>query len=569
MNNITTSMIMNTLFSFSGLRKPFLATSFLLALPQILLGKLGWLILFLVGAGFLSIALFVYISGLAGSSATDFESEENRADDNNGGIRLGLDTDRDGQADSVDTDDDNDGVKDDSDQCSTGETGWESNSSADNDGDGCRDASEDIDDDGDGLIEIATAAELYAVRYALDGKGRKPSPEAVLNTTGCGGNGGITSCSGYELIANISLATYADADVGKGWQPLGHDTDSSTGECDGPAFDGTFDGNGFMISDLSIRRSDEDCVGLFGHIAAGSKIRNLRLRAEIVRGRNFVGGLVGYSKSAQIFSSLVIAGEVRGGNRVGGLVGGGEETQVFSSSVVVAEVHGTDDVGGLVGDDPSAQIFSSSVVMSMVRGTGNHVGGLVGKGKSARIDSSSVVVGEVRGTDDVGGLVGCGKLTRIAYSYLVSGSNTALVGSGSKAIGIASYWDNETSGRNSGNNGDPKTSDELRRPTDYTGLYADWKEDKDIIDDSKSSNKKIRDKPLVVWCDKDNSGSIEWYEQKDEENRVWDFGTDMEYPAISCTPLTPAEWRSWWSLDRDGKPQLDQTRLYALLLFPN
>ena len=39
------------------------------------------------------------------------------------------------------------------------------------DGDGKVD-SEDIDDDGDGLIEIETAAELDAVRYQLDGTGR-------------------------------------------------------------------------------------------------------------------------------------------------------------------------------------------------------------------------------------------------------------------------------------------------------------------------------------------------------------------------------------------------------------
>ena len=46
-------------------------------------------------------------------------------------------------------------------------TGWTSESFNDADGDGCRDADEDTDVDGDGLIEIATAAQLDAVRHQL------------------------------------------------------------------------------------------------------------------------------------------------------------------------------------------------------------------------------------------------------------------------------------------------------------------------------------------------------------------------------------------------------------------
>ena len=272
-----------------------------------------------------------------------FVWNENRIDHGNNGIRSGMDTDGDRRADSVDTDDDNDGINDESDLCPAGRTGWTSNDSNDNDGDGCRDRDEDddddndkvldsmdtgtvdgrecrlhedcdddgindepdqcptsviswmsdssndndgdgcrdsdedndddndrvldsmdtgtvggrecrlhedcdndgvrdgdeaagcaldtdcdsdtfmdgtdIDDDGNGLIEIATADALNAVRYALSGNGRKLSETATLNTTGCGRNVG-DACSGYELVADISLAAYANADGGKGWQPL-------------------------------------------------------------------------------------------------------------------------------------------------------------------------------------------------------------------------------------------------------------------------------------------------------------------------------------------------------------
>ncbi len=492
------------------------------------------------------------------------------------------DKDGDGCRDaSEDTDDDNDGVGDTSDQCPVGETGWTSDSSTDKDGDGCHDESKDIDDDGDGLIEIATAAELNLVRYALNGNGIKLSETAALDTTGCGGDSGITSCSGYELVADISLAAYSN---GEGWQPLGHDTDSSTVGCQGAAFNGTFEGNGFRISDLSINRSGEDCVGLFGHITAGSEIHNLTLIiAGAVIGRGNVGGLVGDGPSARIISSSVVASQVIGTDSVGGLVGLGSSAWIHFSSVVVNEVSGAgDDVGGLTGEGIGAWIYSSSVVVGEVSGSGSSVGGLVGRGETAQIHSSSVVVGEVSGSgSSVGGLVGRGETAqiysslvvadqvsgssqvggvvgyfdngKIAYSYVVSGSNTAmLVGSGHGATGVASYWDSETSGINSGNHGQAKASDELRSPTGYDGIYADWDEDMDIFGDE--------DEPLAVWCDKDNSGSIE-EEEKNDDNRIWDFGTSSQYPAIRCTPTTPTEWRSWWSLNETGKPQLDQTRL--------
>ena len=491
--------------------------------------------------------------------------DENRLDHDNGGMRSGLDTDEDRRADSVDEDDDNDDVHDNSDQCRAGETGWTSNSSSDYDGDGCRDASsededddndrvndnldqclageidwesngssdndgdgcrdmsededddndglddtdereqqisldgvscslladcdndrvgdrdeaagcilasdcdedgvmdgEDIDDDGDGLIELARAAELDGVRYALRGNGSRLSEAEELDTNGCGGANGITSCAGYELVADISLVGYAN------WQPLGHDTDSSRQACQGDAFEGTFEGNGWTISNLTIDRSNQDCVGLFGRIAANSEIRNLRLRAERVVGRLRVGGLVGSGQSARIISSSVevaevsgdgsigglvgsgfdaaiisssgVVGEVSGFAFVGGLVGNGQESRINSSSVEAAEVSGGDQIGGLVGNGEDARIVSSSVVANEVSGTGNTVGGLMGNGPSARIHYSAVVVGNLSGVDNLGGLVGYGEGARIHSSAVVAaevrgnGNNVGgLVGNGNAA----------------------------------------------------------------------------------------------------------------------------------------
>ncbi len=456
---------------------------------------------------------------------------ENHDDHAGDGIRSGLDTDGDRRADSVDDNDDNDAYLDDV----------------------------DVDDDGDGLIEIRTHEELNAVRHQLDGSGRKLLDTGAADTTGCGGTGGITSCSGYELVDNISLADYVDYDSGKGWQPLGQDTDRVARGCQGTAFSGTFEGNGFMISNLSISRSGEDCVGLFGHLAPGATIRNLILRAEAVIGKFGVGGLVGDGNSARIVSSSVVAAEVSGSSTIGGLVGDGSNARIYSSSVVAAEVRASDVAGiysgGLVGFGQNASIFSSSAIAAQVSGQSS-TGGLVGAGLGARIHSSSVVVGEVRGGIPTGGLVGDFAAGRVAYSYMVSGSATMpLVGQGS-GTGVASYWDSDTSGVTNGNHGEAKTTSDLRSPTNYTDIYATWDDNTDLFGDGNV--------PLAVWCDEDNSGSIESDEQT-PGNLIWNFGTSSQYPAIRCTPLAPDDWRDWWSLNASGKPELDRARLDDLL----
>ncbi len=485
-----------------------------------------------------------------------FTWQVNEEDHNNNGIRPGLDTDGDGRADSVDNDIDGDGVPNGEDQCRVpgGETNWQSNDSSDKDGDGCQDANEDIDDDGDGLIEIATPAQLDEVRHALDGSGRRSLAGGALDTTGCGGDGGITSCSGYELVADISLAAYANADSGKGWQPLGHDTDDVTDGCQGAAFDGTFEGNGFMISNLSISRSSENCVGLFGQMAVDSEIRNLRLHVERVTGRSQVGGLVGRGPSARIVSVSIVMEDITAAVLLGGLVGIGNSVRIYSSSVVAGEVSGTGDfVGGLVGRGQSAQIFSSSVVTGEISSR-DIAGGLMGDGSSARIYSSSVVVGKLSGGSDIGGLFGDFGDGKVAYSYVVSGRTSAgMLAGGGSGEGVASYWDSSASGVSSGNHGEAKTSNKLRTPEGYAGIYTSWDEDMDIFGDD--------DEPLAVWCDKDNSGNIEEAEKIDA-NRIWDFGGTNDYPAIGCTPLAPDEWRSWWFLNSStDEPQLNQTRL--------
>jgi len=582
-----------------------------------------------------------------------FGREENERDhETRGGIRPGLDTDGDGRPNSLDNDDDNDGVRD-----SVEEQGCVLKPDCDDDGigdsidncplianprqhnaDGAEDGGdacdpdddndnvldgEDVDIDGDGLIEIATAVQLDAVRYQLNGIGQRLSDGGALNNNGCDGS----SCSGYELVANISLAAYIGNTYGmEGWQPLGYDTVNCQGGSDGENFNGTFAGNGFVISNLSINRPNQDCVGLFGSLVSDSVIINLTLHAEEVIGKSQTGALVGRGVEAQIVSSSVVAGNVRGtDSHIGTLVGFGNSAQIISSSVVAGKVNGNFNVGGLVGFGNSAQIISSSVVAGQVNGSFN-VGGLVGSGASARvisslgvvgqmsgtdvgvgalvgtarttsqIVSSSAVVGQVSGATDAGGLIGsssggwtvsssvvAGQVSgatdagglagrfqftnRVAYSYVVLGKSNVnmLAGSSSgSSVAINSYWDSETSDIDSGNIGTPQTTDELRTPINYMGIYNTWDDGVDLDNMDNDNDIATGIDNITIYCDRDASNSIEPAEQTDA-NRIWDFGMANQYPVIRCLPIPPAEWHSWWFLNGTGEPELNQTRLDDLL----
>jgi hypothetical protein len=75
------------------------------------------------------------------------------------------DYDLDQIGDVCDDDDDNDTILDLADSCSLGEKGWISESVVDVDGDGCRDLTEDLDDDGDGISDGEDLCTSSAMTY--------------------------------------------------------------------------------------------------------------------------------------------------------------------------------------------------------------------------------------------------------------------------------------------------------------------------------------------------------------------------------------------------------------------
>lgn len=465
-----------------------------------------------------------------------FHWEENeREDEDEGGIYIGANNDEDRQADFVDPDDDNDGVPDlnssgqREDNCPFHPNPEQEDVEGDSHGDLC-----DVDDDNDGLIEIATAAELDRVRYEPDGDGIRSSTHGRLMNTGCAGGG---DCSGYELIANISLVDYPN------WLPIPN-TKCQGG---GSSFSGEFNGNGFTVSNLNINRSGEDCVGLFGSLdgsaaTSAENVHNLHIEADTIIGRNFVGGLAGRIFNTKVTAASVVVQAIHAKNNVGGLVGlirtiGVGATQfIVASYVISGNISGVAGVGGMIGNVST-------------RNTGNTA-------TEMRVVSSYAISDEVRGTESVGGLIGeafntasgnphngVGIYSSYALSGLIDGDRAVggLVGKNTTRDLVinTSYWDSDIISQDNGL-GEPRSTTDLQSQTDFSGIYEHWNQRLTFED--------RRTTIILPYCDEDSDGEIGTSEQV-PGNYIWDFGEDNQYPAIRCSPFGPAEQRELFFID--------------------
>ena len=342
------------------------------------------------------------------------------------------------------------------------------------------------DTDHNGLIDIATLAQLDAVRHDPQGDGEPTAdgaaayaeafPDAGGERLRCGGGLG---CRGYELVADLDFDINGDGRVdagddwwngGAGWAPI-----LPLG-----GYNSTFAGNGHAIRRLFVNRPEDggvgDYVGLFGSLSSAGVIRHVALIEADVTGSQFVGALVG--QNAGVVAGSYVTGRVTGtGSWIGGLVGRNFDTGTIRSSYSTARVSTTESwVGGLVGSNDGS--IDASYATGRVSKASNHIGGLVGNNGNGAI-AASYATGPVSGKNWTGGLVGRP--------------------TGESGDIEAGYWDSTTSNTDPDNMLGSRTTAQLQAPTDYAGLYATWN------------------------LDLDGDGA---------SDDPWDFGTASEYPAL-------------------------------------
>jgi Fibronectin type III domain len=218
----------------------------------------------------------------------------------------------------------------------------------------------------------------------------------------------------YLMTGDIDLAAYT---LGEGWEPIGDDID---------AFTGTLDGNGYSITNLTIKRTT-DFNGLFGYISTGT-VQYLRLVDVDIdcQTYNRIGALVGYTLSGTTIKNVSVTGSVIGDGVTGGIVGNLAGT-VSSSYSNVSVTSNSNEAGGLAAGIEGGTILNCySRGMVSAGGSGAGGGGLVGASGPAAssITNSYSVVGVT--ADNPGGIIGEKGGSTVNNSYYNRDVETAI-----------------------------------------------------------------------------------------------------------------------------------------------
>jgi hypothetical protein len=148
----------------------------------------------------------------------------------------------------------------------------------------------------------------------------------------------------YKLGNNIDLSDYgSNFNDGKGWIPIGMYTPSFESP-----FQGHFNGDNYIITNLYINASNEDYKGLFGYVRY-STIKNLGVVGVNINGNQRIGSIVGRIFSSTTIDNCYATGTVNGDSYIGGLGGIVNYSGTIVNSYSAVTVTGRATIGGLVG----------------------------------------------------------------------------------------------------------------------------------------------------------------------------------------------------------------------------
>ena len=233
---------------------------------------------------------------------------------------------------------------------------------------------------GEGFYGKGTAENPYEIRNVND---LKLLAEKV--------NGGVTYKDKYfKLTADIDLKNEPN------WTPIG----TMLVE-EGRPFQGTFDGGGHQIANLTISNGGQ-YGGLFGY-TEGAVIKSCNVTGE-VNGYNCTGGIVGYANNNTHILNCSFQGNVEGdGEERGGIVGHTSSGCEVSGCFVTGTVTGDREVGGIAGSGVGT--IKNCYALANVTATGVNAGGIAGKAYGVTIENC-YYSGEVSAKDYAGGIAG-------------------------------------------------------------------------------------------------------------------------------------------------------------------
>ena len=177
-----------------------------------------------------------------------------------------------------------------------------------------------VEPNAEGIYEISTGAQLAWLAQQVNNK---------------------------NVFSGETVMLTADIDLGEQeWTPIGVNFRRN-----GKSFQGTFDGNGHIVTGLKISSGNADNMGLFGPIY-GSKaiVKNLIVEGDVnVPNRSTIGGIVADNRDGTV-QNCGFYGEVYGFNSVGGVVGSGNAVNCWYYYTGMDEGYSRSVCGGTTTD---------------------------------------------------------------------------------------------------------------------------------------------------------------------------------------------------------------------------
>ncbi|MCF7826866.1 MAG: T9SS type A sorting domain-containing protein [Candidatus Marinimicrobia bacterium] len=254
------------------------------------------------------------------------------------------------------------------------------------------------------VMILMVVAGLSAGTYSGEGDGSSGNPYQIaslndlleLSTT----SGDWAAGKYFIQTADFDASATSTWNSGAGFSPIGNAS---------VPFTGSYDGQGYTISNLFINRPGTDYIGLFGY--GTGTLKNITLTDVNFTGNRTVGGLAGffgyYNWVTGSITNCSVSGSVTSGSSDSGLLVGwwstGTITNCHSSGSVS---NGNTSAGGLVGDFSGGTLTGCYSTATVSGSVSQAVGGLVGYCGDGGDVINSYATGNVTGSDYIGGLVG-------------------------------------------------------------------------------------------------------------------------------------------------------------------
>lgn len=262
------------------------------------------------------------------------------------------------------------------------------------------------------FVERTTKLSDLGVNYLTSAVTSKTEAQAIAQGYTCVHNANELRTA---LSANQNVMLMNDIDIGS-WQPISN-------------YRGTFDGNGYTLSNLNITSNDNQ-VGLIGNLTNGGTIKNLQL------------------KNCTVSATSTTSGSENAGLAAGILVGNLSNGTIDNVSIINSSISGQ-VVGLIVGNISNGHIYNSfasgTATSSVSRVATATAGGIAGIMQNGSIENCGSVVTVYAGlslghysTLGAGGTVGTMRGNNYSATIINSytSANVGISGSYSSGAGV-------------------------------------------------------------------------------------------------------------------------------------